>query len=844
MDLCADLLIHPQNKQMRKLLFLLLLLIAQRTFLSAQEIPLDLIERATHTDYIFEGIVLKTEPYKTLDEKNVYTSNVIQITKIFKGDLSCGTIELITIGGALPDENVHGSHCLELKEGSQGIFLCNATTKELPATAVYAFSLPDKMEATYEWQSFIKYVFDDGRWQADDLLKRYDSIIQLYHLAELITQIQYTDCGQQSLVLQPPAIQPIAVQPYQPRAMLSYNANDFADAKRRLSYKRANLSRPKAARSTETLNFRISNVQVTGTSPKYLEYDVNVFDQSNVNHFLSDATIRLVYDPAVFGSYLVTNNKITVTNGALANSSCYFSVSPNDDNPSTISMLLGAHDYSICKSPITASPQQLVHISMEIQTCGLNSKVAIQDTSFFGSSDMAIGSGYSLSSGDSLSTSYDLVTTDSVSVPSCKATITSFDPPVVNGGVGDILSIRGFQFGSARGSGNLYFYNSNHPQSGMSSSLDNVDYLLWSDTLIQIVVPSKETGDTGTLGTGTFRIVTNANEKDTTANPLTVYYSVINEIYTDNTDSAKSNFFLENQSGSGGYFFHEDTSVSHNPGIAGVVRKAIKDWVCATGVNFTIVGDTTGVLGNQDDRVNVVTMGPQSGNHIATCYFVDAGCINPVTHKLVWHRRDIDVVISNTAGLVYFTDTTGTLPVPFGQVDLYHVLLHELGHGVGLNHVIDSTLMMYYRVPSIPTGGLSPAGRVVHLAGDLSSVDGGTWEVVASHSSSNVYQCATPMSAVSGLHCEFSTYIEPITQPSDLRLYPNPFDGRINIASGSEIEQISLTAVDGKVIYNRENVMQKNTFILVSNELAAGVYILSVQTKAGGVTQKIVHVQN
>jgi hypothetical protein len=37
-------------------------------------------------------------------------------------------------------------------------------------------------------------------------------------------------------------------------------------------------------------------------------------------------------------------------------------------------------------------------------------------------------------------------------------TITSFDPLVVDGGVGTTLNIHGYQFGASRGNGNLYFY--------------------------------------------------------------------------------------------------------------------------------------------------------------------------------------------------------------------------------------------------------------------------------------------------------------------------------------------------------------------------------------------------
>lgn len=49
--------------------------------LKAQEEYKDLIYRATNADYIFEGVVIKNNPYKTTDDRRIYTSNTIQITK-------------------------------------------------------------------------------------------------------------------------------------------------------------------------------------------------------------------------------------------------------------------------------------------------------------------------------------------------------------------------------------------------------------------------------------------------------------------------------------------------------------------------------------------------------------------------------------------------------------------------------------------------------------------------------------------------------------------------------------------------------------------------------------------
>ncbi|MCW3125616.1 MAG: hypothetical protein JWO03_1274 [Bacteroidetes bacterium] len=822
---------------MNKNLLLSLAVLFFSITLSAQEVYRDILDRINNTTYIFEGVVIKTNSYETGDQKMIYTSNVIQVTKIFKGvdAMSCGTVELITDGGQLTDKGLDVSHALALKVGDQGIFLTSSTDKELPVT-YYPFTIPVKLGAPYDWQSFIKYMYDDSLLKAYDIWTVYDSLAHLYDLAEYATQLTYVDCSESSLL--PPAAKHPTVYPYHARIMPAYSSLESQQAQNRLHYNRTHLNRPKASRAIETLNYRISNVQVTGTSPKYLEYDVNVFDQSNTNHYLSDATIRIVYDPAVFGPYLVTNHKISVTNGAMANPSCYFPVSPNDDNPSTISMLVFAHDYSICKSPITASPQQLVHISMEIQTCGLNSKIDIEDTlAFFGNSYMANGSSYSVSSGDTLSTFYDLVTTDSVAVPSCTATITSFDPPTVNGGVRDVLNIHGFQFGNTRGTGNLLFYNADYPITGMSLGLDDSDYISWSDTLVRMYVPSVDSGAKKLpIGTGKFRIVTSTGDKDTSATPLTVYYSLKNDIIV--ATGGKYQSFLYNKNGNGGYQFFVDTSVSHKPAIYGVVKKSVQDWICATGVNFAIVRDTFGLADTaKRDGINLITIGPRPSNVLATCFSFTDICTS-AGGKIVT-VEELDLIISDNPALTWCTDTSGTAPVPFGQSDLYHVVLHELGHGVGHNHVIDPAAIMSYVIPTVPSGGLPPSGRYVNIKVDGSAIDGGSSEVTSSSNPVYVHGCGNlPM--VAQPICFIYNGIKNAGQVK-VSVYPNPFDNQVTIESESVIQKVTIFSLDGRLVNVWEGSNENQLTLQMPNALGTGVYLMSVETRNGNRNLKIVH---
>ncbi len=107
-----------------------MLILNKNTF--SQLTPLQHGKSATlKADYIFEGKVIRQTFYES-SPGNVFTRNIIQITKIFKGseNLSCGTVMLISNGssGQWLDfgnglYNVQaGSHMLEYHSESQGIF--------------------------------------------------------------------------------------------------------------------------------------------------------------------------------------------------------------------------------------------------------------------------------------------------------------------------------------------------------------------------------------------------------------------------------------------------------------------------------------------------------------------------------------------------------------------------------------------------------------------------------------------------------------------------------------------------------------------------------------------------
>jgi hypothetical protein len=80
-------------------------------------------DRVAESAIIVEGKVIKQETF--YGEKNglIYTNNLIEIYRVFKGDIQQQTIELVTMGGVLGDEALVVHPSLQLNSGQFGIFL-------------------------------------------------------------------------------------------------------------------------------------------------------------------------------------------------------------------------------------------------------------------------------------------------------------------------------------------------------------------------------------------------------------------------------------------------------------------------------------------------------------------------------------------------------------------------------------------------------------------------------------------------------------------------------------------------------------------------------------------------
>ena len=116
-----------------------------------KEIPLE--QQINKSSLVVEGKVVAKKSFWDDKHHNIYTSNTVEVYKVFKGEQT-KTIEVITLGGTVGDKALIVSPSLKLRKGDVGIFTLydNNIPSELEAKT------PNKKYRTYSsLQGFYRY---------------------------------------------------------------------------------------------------------------------------------------------------------------------------------------------------------------------------------------------------------------------------------------------------------------------------------------------------------------------------------------------------------------------------------------------------------------------------------------------------------------------------------------------------------------------------------------------------------------------------------------------------------------------------------------------------------------
>lgn len=795
----------------------LFLFLASVALSFGQTIPKGLSDIVNQSSYIFEGRVIRSDSYWGQENRTIYTSHTVEIKKIFKGDLECGTIEVITEGGRVGDTELLISHNINFNIGDKGIFACVLSNVDSSVVDFYPETNELKLGVIYSEQGFFREYEDLINKDISNLFYSFDSLTQAYQAIELVTQLNYIDCEVVSLGNN--IDNPVIKYPNPKKKSSKTYAENLILSKKSTSSK-SNITQ------TTSLTYAFENLQITGVSPRYLEFDIYLSADDN-NSYFDNGAVAISYDTTVFGSNIYTNGRVEVTRGTVLASVINYQEPDSltwDNTGDIFNIVFFARNNPASRFNLTTTPTQAVHIKIEFKNCSIPSTILFTNHTF-----MLNNSLYTTTPNAPTSSyiQYPSIDDDDYeNLPVCFPIITDFNPKTAHGGVGDIVTISGNYFTNSKG--NIALKNADNGGQSLVI-LDKIqDIISWNDTEIKFIVPSVKDTITSTnvefpVGTGPIILGINNDTLSTSTYSLpnlAIDYSLRNTILPG-TSSAKKRIDLVDAMGSilgnGGYVFNTNPTLEQNILAISAVKKAVNEWVCLTNVHFEVGSSIP--LWNKDvameDSINMIQFGKtNSVTTLAETRTWLSYCPS-VKNPFI---KEIDLVLKDTSFWAY--DTTGTQNIPLGKYDFYGTVLHELGHAHLLNHTNQIYDIMYYNSPP----GQLASQRVISLS--LPNQNAGN--SVINHSAVTPHGSCMQLNTmilISGNNCN---PINTIITEVDLavKIYPNPVNNILNIENpGNEKLTVEIFNDMGLSLY-KGSLMQESNLEIDVTSFSYGIYVI------------------
>lgn len=786
-----------------------------------------------NTKYIFETKNIQKVKSFRADNNMIYTQYSADITRQVFGEKTTDKIYLIIEGGQIEENgSINGTsnpHGLDIRENVPSSVFCTN------------FSDSNVKNAYYITEQ-VCYTNTDIVYETNNLSKYYNnqSINNLY--ADLSKIIATPIFEKKSQII---SVKVDAEEKPTPELYLNNDIN----YNNHISFFETKKKTKSIVNKTLATDLTIStaNEQITASgAQRFFEFDVVV--KTNVtNAYFDNCLIRLQYNSTAFGSNIKAAGTATITKGSAFNSLTYIDPNTNfiDQTSNTLGIPFGIN-YSVTplsRTILSTTNKTLLHVRMKIIGCNENSDLQFVDASSISFLNFYTNTANAAATaGNSFDNSYYLTPPN---ILLCTVIVDNFNP-TINGGTNEIFTITGFNFGTTNGK--VRFRNANNgPNFPFLQNVDNNDIISWTNTEIKLKMPSTTVlnGSYNNPGSGAFIVKNSIGDStvayfnSTTFEPLKIHYSIENKVIAPN----KFRMYLKNQNTQGGYTIRLDSSIANYPERKGCVIKAINEWRCKAGANLTLGTTINGVPTPTSDAITTIAFTPTTViGQVAGTFQQWQSCTNSGTTTVA--TTDFDTRISRQ--YQYFYDTTG-VDLPPGKYDFYEIITHEIGHGLGLAHVIDTTQIMYYTTKMHPNGDTLDGSlrRVLKIySGDTDGVlDQG------SDSPLNIHSQCTNYASYSMINTACVVGIEELSKSNfNIIVYPNPStDGVINLSFDAYENSkpiIEIYNLLGSKVFS-ENVISENGsnhYIKTLNvdSLNSGIYILNVVIGNNKATYKIV----
>jgi len=384
-----------------------------------------------------------------------------------------------------------------------------------------------------------------------------------------------------------------------------------------------------------------------------------------------------------------------------------------------------------------------------------------------------------------------------------KPVILSVDPINVAAGIGDEIEIRGESFGNTKGIGKVAFLNASTGDPFVEPV--SSQYLLWSDTLIRVIVPSG-------AGSGSVRV-----EQD----GVSIFIGLKIRFAQLNFGNSNPNpVLMIDDNDEGGFTWEMSNGFYGNTDAKNSLERAMKSWSDNTCINWEN-GSPTVIDRDYKDGTNNIRFGvsgelPNGVLAHTRNYYSDCGTSTAYT-------TEIDLTFDPDRNWNYDAGSPG-----LNQYDIETIGVHELGHAHQLGHVRDNVDFMS---PTVGTG-------VMKRDLGTNNIEAGLF--VMKHSAA-VKECG-PESMTAQAGCQLPMEVGEIVLPGAVSIYPNPFKESLIFQFESDhFETIRVVDAQGRTVYENNDIDGiSNHQWSVPQNLPNGMYIALLQNEFEISSKKVI----